>query len=95
MHSVDIEPNKEEKLEKLAQDFAKPFSPPFDIAEHIPKDYPSLDTNVDEHEWYDAGATVSSVAELLTGNSVLGYKRPLDQMLLRRRKFNKARKKLL
>lgn len=73
MQSLDIELNEEEKLEKLAQDFDKPFSPPADIKEGIPRDYPTLDTDVDEHEWYDAGATIASRADLVSNPSVTGY----------------------
>lgn len=76
MQSLDIEPNDEEKLEKLQQDFDKPFSPPTDIEEGIPKDYPSLDTNIDEHEWYDVGATIASESEMSKNPEVLGYNHP-------------------
>lgn len=85
MQSVDIEPNKEERLEKLEQDFEKPFSPPVDIKELIPKDYPSLDTNVDEHEWYDVGATIASGADIIWNKVVLKYRRPSK---VRRKRFN-------
>jgi len=86
MQSVDIEPNKEERLEKLAQDFGTPFSPPVDIKELIPKDYPSLDTGVDEDEWYNAGATIASVADIIKNKVVLKYRRPTK---LRKRRFIK------
>ncbi len=76
MQSVDIEPNKEEKLEKLNQDYDKPFSPPVDIKELISKDHPSLDSGVDEHEWYDVGATIASVTDIIKNNVVLKYLRP-------------------
>lgn len=85
MQSVDIEPNKEERLEKLPQDFDKPFCPPSDIKEKIPKDYPSLDTNVDEHEWYDAGATIASMADIIRNKAVLKYRRPGR---IRRKRFD-------
>lgn len=84
MQSLDMEPNKEEKLEKLDQDYDKPFSPPADIRELISKDYPSLDTGVDEHEWYDAGATVASVTDIIKNKTVLKYLRP--KKLLRKKK---------
>ena len=77
MQSVDIEPNKEERLEKLAQDFEKPFNLPVDIKELIPKDYPSLDTGIDEDEWYNAGATIASVADIMRNKVVLKYRRPI------------------
>ena len=76
MRSLDIEPNREERLEKLDQDFEKPFSPPVDIKELISKDYPSLDTGVDEHEWYDVGATIASGADIVKNKSILKYFRP-------------------
>ena len=73
MQSVDIEPNSEERLEKLDQDFETPFSPPADIKELITKDYPSLDTGIDEHEWYDSGATIASSADIVKNQMVLKY----------------------
>lgn len=77
MISVDIEPNQEEKLEKLSQDFDSPFSPPTDIKELIPKDYPSLDDGVDVDEWYNSGATIASLSYLTRSSpTVLGYTRP-------------------
>lgn len=81
MRSVDIEPNKEEKLEKLSQDFEKPFSPPYDVKEIIPKDYPLLDTDVDEHEWYNSGATIASAADIIKGKFVLKYHTPSKNKL--------------
>jgi len=77
MLSVDIKPNQEEKLEKLPQDFDKPFSPPADIKETIPIDYPMLDTGIDEDEWYNAGASIASVADIIKNKTVLKYRRPL------------------
>lgn len=60
--SVDEEPNKEEKLEKLSEDHAKPFSPPPDIKgqDRLPKDHPDLDTDVDEDEWYGEGSNAAA-----------------------------------
>ena len=76
MQSLDIEPNEEERLEKLDQDYDTPFSAPSDIKELIPKDYPSLDTGVDRHEWYDVGATIASVTDIIKNKTVLKYLRP-------------------
>lgn len=76
MQSLDLEPNQEEKLEKLSQDFDKPFCPPYDIKEIITKDYPSLDTNVDEQEWYDAGASIASAADIVSTKSIIKYSPP-------------------
>ena len=74
MQSVDIEPNKEERLEKLKQDFEKPFSPPVDIKEVLPKDYPELDTGIDAHEWYDEGASGAAEITVPPRGRVLKYR---------------------
>lgn len=76
MISVDIEPNKEEKLEKLSQDFEKPFCPPRDVREIVSKDYPTLDTGIDVHEWYDSGATIASMADIIKNRIVLKCRQP-------------------
>ena len=57
MQSLDEEANQEEKLEKLDQDYDKPFSPPSDIRGQgrMPKNHPQKDTDTDETEWYDSG----------------------------------------
>lgn len=62
MQSLDDNPNEEEKLEKLDQDFDKPFSPPSDIKGQgrLARDHPDLDTDVDEDEWYDKGVNAAS-----------------------------------
>lgn len=74
MQSVDIEPNAEERLEKLQQDFEKPFSPPVDIKEPIPKDSPELDTGIDAHEWYDEGASGAAEVTPPRKRSILAYR---------------------
>lgn len=50
-------PNKEEKKEKLKQDYETPFSEPDDIPRSrvLPPDHPLLDSNLDEDEWYSEG----------------------------------------
>ncbi len=73
MQSLDIEPNAEEKLEKLDQDFDKPFSPPLEIRERLPKDHPSLDTGIDAHEWYDEGASGAAETVLPGKRIILKY----------------------
>ena len=73
MQSVDMEPNAEEKLEKLEQDFDKPFSPPSEVRERLPKDHPSLDMNIDEHEWYDEGAAGAAEVSPPWKKNILGY----------------------
>ena len=57
MQSLDEEPDKEEKLEKLDQDNDTPFSQPSDVKGQgrLPKDHPDKDTDIDEDEWYDSG----------------------------------------
>jgi len=69
MQSVDIEAGEEEKLEKLEQDFNKPFSSPDGIVDHIPKDHPSLDSGIDPQEWYDEGR--SGAAEIRDNSPVV------------------------
>lgn len=92
MQSLDIEPNAEERLEKLEQDYDKPFSPPLDIKERISKDYPSLDTGIDEHEWYDVGATIASAADIIKNKVVLKYRRPVKLPLEYVRKLRSKKK---
>lgn len=62
MQSLDDNPNKEEKEEKLDQDFQTPFSEPDDIPGQgkVPRDHPTLDTDVDEDEWYGEGRADAS-----------------------------------
>jgi hypothetical protein len=79
MYSLDIEPNKEEELEKLQQDFERPFCPPCDIEEIITKDHPSLDSGIDGHEWYDSGATIASMADIMKNGIVLRYQLPIKK----------------
>lgn len=77
MQSVDQEPNAEEKLEKLEQDFENPFSPPTDVKSKIPKDYPTLDDGVDADEWYNSGGKIASGADINeTKPAVIKYKKP-------------------
>jgi hypothetical protein len=60
--SVDEEPDKEEKEEKLPEDNSKPFSPPSDVKGQgrLPKDHPNLDTDIDEDEWYGEGGNAAA-----------------------------------
>lgn len=60
--SLDEEPDKEEKQQKLPEDDGRPFSPPSDIKGQgrLPKDHPDLDTDVDEDEWYDSGVNAAT-----------------------------------
>jgi hypothetical protein len=72
--SVDIEDNEEEKQEKLAQDNSRPFSPPSGTKDTIPKDHQSLETNIDEHEWYDEGRDGAAEVTDPRDRGVAGYK---------------------
>lgn len=77
MQSLDQEPNTEEKLEKLEQDFERPFSPPSDVKSNIPRDYPTLDDGVDVDEWYNSGAKIASGADIDERRpAVIKYKKP-------------------
>ena len=75
MQSVDIEPNKEEKLEKLEQDWDKQFSPPSQIEERerLPKNHPALDTGIDAHEWYDEGRAGAAEVSDTPKRVILSY----------------------
>jgi hypothetical protein len=55
MQSLDLGTNAEENLEKLPQDFGRPFSQPYDTLGDVPLDHPSLDIDADAQEWYDEG----------------------------------------
>lgn len=58
-----VEPNSEEKREKLDEDFETPFSPPLDMPRGIPVDYPTKDTDMDEMEWYNDGDAAATSTE--------------------------------
>jgi hypothetical protein len=62
MQSLDDNANKEEKQEKQDQDFDTPFSEPADIPGQgkVARDDPSLDTDIDEDEWYSEGRANAS-----------------------------------
>ena len=55
-----IEPNDEEKQEKLPNDFSTPFSPPSGIEDTSDDTHPEADTNVDLQERYDEGISGAS-----------------------------------
>lgn len=63
MQTDYIRPNKEEKREKLPGDYETPFSPPLDVPDNVPNDYPTKDTDMDSMEWYQNGGAVASGAE--------------------------------
>ncbi len=60
MQTDYIGPNKEEKREKLAEDYETPFSPPLDMPDAVPVDYPTKDTDMDSTEWYQSGGGAAS-----------------------------------
>lgn len=64
MQADDIEPNDEEKQEKLDEDYDTPFSPPQDMPSKLPRDYPTKDTDMDETEWYQNGGDAASSTDL-------------------------------
>jgi hypothetical protein len=69
------EPNSEEKLEALPEDYETPFRP----ADRRSDDtYPSLDAEQDPTELYQQGVTLD---EPNAGNTVEGYDPTKDQRL--------------
>ena len=58
-----IKPNWEERLEKLEQAFQTPFSPPDDVSNNLPLDYPTKDSKIDSTEWYQEGYTQTTTAQ--------------------------------
>lgn len=78
MPPVDPDPNEEEKLEKLDQDYTKPFSLPDDVTSDVTDDNQLADTNVDAHELYDEGLEGATEADLddQRKNSITGYTPP-------------------
>lgn len=51
----DYDDQRDEPTKKQPQDFDTPFSPPSDAKQRMPKDYPTTDSDVDQHELYDEG----------------------------------------
>lgn len=50
-----LDPDEEDKTEKLNEDYASPFSLPDDIPDSVKKDDPRLDDPIDSQEAYDDG----------------------------------------
>jgi hypothetical protein len=73
MYSLDEETNEEEDLEKEDQDYSTPASPPSGIKTSLPKDHPTLDTDADIDEWYDAGRDGAAGVEDPGDRGVKGY----------------------
>jgi len=71
-----LEPNDEEKQEKLPNDFSTPFSPPSGIQDTTDDTHPDADTDLDEQERYDAGISAASGAEDPGNQGILGYTPP-------------------
>jgi len=71
-----MEPNEEEKQEKLPNDFDTPFSPPSGVQDTTDDTHPDADTDLDDQERYDAGISASSGAQDPGGRGVLGYTPP-------------------
>jgi hypothetical protein len=69
-----IEPNDEEKQEKLPNDFDTPFSPPSGIQDLTDDTHPDADTNVDSMEQYDEGISGASEVSDPGSRGILGYK---------------------
>ena len=68
-----MEPNDEEKQEKLANDFSTPFSPPSGIQDNTDDTHPQADTNVDSQERYDEGISGASGVDDPGDRGVQGY----------------------
>lgn len=70
------EPNEEEQLEQLPEDFETPFRPP--AGGRADDTYPATDTDQDATELYQEGL---SLEEPNAGNTVEGYDPDKDQRL--------------
>ena len=73
MYSLDEETNEEENLEKEDQDYSTPASPPDGVQTSLPKDHPTLDTDADIDEWYDAGRDAAAGVEDPGDRGIKGY----------------------
>ena len=73
-----MEPNDEEKQEKLDNDFSTPFSPPSGIQDSTDDTHPQADTNVDSQERYDEGISGASGVDDPGNRGVLGYRPSAD-----------------
>lgn len=68
-----IEPNDEEKQEKLPNDFSTPFSPPSGIQDNSDDTHPETDTNVDSQERYNEGISGAGGVDDPGSRGVAGY----------------------
>lgn len=88
------EPNREEREEKLPEDYDTPFRPADDavddpadqnkdrehVAEKLDDTHPSTDTNIMPEEEYDEGVSgAAEASEPNAGNTVQGYDPSHDQ----------------
>jgi hypothetical protein len=74
-----IEPNDEEKQEKLPNDFDTPFSPPSGVKDNADDTHPEADTNVDSMERYDEGISGAMEVDDRRSSIVTGYTPPDQQ----------------
>jgi hypothetical protein len=72
-----IEPNDEEKQEKLPQDYDTPFSPPSGVKDNADDTHPQADTNVDDQERYDEGISGAMGVDDPRYSAVQGYSPPV------------------
>ncbi len=78
------EPNEEERLEQLPQDYETPFQPPDsnEARDNLDDTHPATDTNIQQEEVYDEG--VSGAAETTdsgTDSGVADYNDERDNAL--------------
>jgi hypothetical protein len=71
-----IEPNDEERQEKLPNDYSTPFSPPSGVKDNADDTHPEADTNVDSHERYDEGISGAMEVDDRSGSIVQSYTPP-------------------
>lgn len=57
-------PNEINLGNKLPEDHASPFSPPGGVQDRIDDTFQATDSNVDEHEHYDAGIEAASGVDM-------------------------------
>ncbi len=56
----DYDDKRDEPTKRLDQDYETPFSEPSDAKTRLPHDYPTKDSEVDQHELYDEGEDAAS-----------------------------------
>lgn len=63
---------------RLPQDYEPPASPPSDIKERLPRDYPETDSNLEISEVYDEGVSNATDAEAQQDTGPHNVARPLE-----------------